>query len=273
MKVSLSRKGFDSSAGGCASPILPDGTLVPLPIPCGYGKSATTYDALGLGEYVRDLTRGRLTGASAVHHDPDFRTGCFGQAGAAARHLAGHGFGPGDLFVFFGWFREVERTEGGRDGRWRFVPGAPDRHIVFGWLQVGAVFPLPEARAEVPACAAGHPHLEPFFDRPGVLYTAADHLRLPGLNRLLPGRGLFTGSSQARVLTWPGAPRSRWRLPATLMPGRAVPPLRHHADARRWRRRAGAIELDTAKRGQEFVLDLDAWAPARDWIVSMFAAT
>ena len=33
MKVILSRKGFDSSYGGTASPILPDGTLLSLPIP------------------------------------------------------------------------------------------------------------------------------------------------------------------------------------------------------------------------------------------------
>jgi len=33
MRVILSRKGFDSSFGGCPSPILPDGTLLSLPIP------------------------------------------------------------------------------------------------------------------------------------------------------------------------------------------------------------------------------------------------
>ena len=33
MKVVLSRKGFDSSAGGVASPIMPDGTMLSLPIP------------------------------------------------------------------------------------------------------------------------------------------------------------------------------------------------------------------------------------------------
>ncbi len=33
LKVILSRKGFDSSYGGCPSPILPDGTLLSLPIP------------------------------------------------------------------------------------------------------------------------------------------------------------------------------------------------------------------------------------------------
>ena len=33
MKLILSRKGFDSSAGGIASPILPDGRMISLPIP------------------------------------------------------------------------------------------------------------------------------------------------------------------------------------------------------------------------------------------------
>src|SRR5437763_11628659 len=32
-KIILSRKGFDSAAGGCASPVLPDGRLVSFPIP------------------------------------------------------------------------------------------------------------------------------------------------------------------------------------------------------------------------------------------------
>ena len=44
MKVILSRKGMDSTSGGMASPILPDGTLLSLPIP---DKTArTTYKKL-----------------------------------------------------------------------------------------------------------------------------------------------------------------------------------------------------------------------------------
>lgn len=43
MKVILSRKGFDSSAGCIASPILPDGTLLSLPIP---GESNTKYSEI-----------------------------------------------------------------------------------------------------------------------------------------------------------------------------------------------------------------------------------
>lgn len=33
MKVILSRKGFDSGYGGMPSPILPDGTMLSMPIP------------------------------------------------------------------------------------------------------------------------------------------------------------------------------------------------------------------------------------------------
>ena len=33
MKIILSRKGFDAEAGGFASPILPDGRMISLPIP------------------------------------------------------------------------------------------------------------------------------------------------------------------------------------------------------------------------------------------------
>ena len=42
MKVILSRKGMDSESGRMASPILPDGTLLSLPIPDR--KSNKTYE-------------------------------------------------------------------------------------------------------------------------------------------------------------------------------------------------------------------------------------
>lgn len=38
MKLILSRKGFDSGYGGMPSPILPDGRLVPLPIPISHDR-------------------------------------------------------------------------------------------------------------------------------------------------------------------------------------------------------------------------------------------
>lgn len=38
MRIILSRKGFDSEYGGCASPILPDGKMISMPIPSESGN-------------------------------------------------------------------------------------------------------------------------------------------------------------------------------------------------------------------------------------------
>ena len=39
MKIILSRKGFDSENGGYPSPILPNGTLLSIPIPSAYNNN------------------------------------------------------------------------------------------------------------------------------------------------------------------------------------------------------------------------------------------
>src|SRR5688572_20248216 len=120
MKIVLSRKGFDSKAGGVPSPIFEDGSLVSLPIP--YKTAPITFDdvAFGnvtLGPIVEDLTGGRIKRSHPVHLDPDLvpsarprRPGwrpLFGQTDTAQAHLASCGVGEGDLFLFFGWFRKV----------------------------------------------------------------------------------------------------------------------------------------------------------------------
>ena len=76
MRLILSRKGFDTSCGGCPSPILPDGRMVSLPIPDA--RSPIRYGDIRWGEYdlgalVGDLTRGRIAPTQAAHLDPDLR--------------------------------------------------------------------------------------------------------------------------------------------------------------------------------------------------------
>ncbi|MEZ4682601.1 MAG: hypothetical protein R2932_51180 [Caldilineaceae bacterium] len=75
MKIILSRKGFDSSSGGVASPILPDGTLLSLPIPDATGP--ITYADLewqghAVGTLVESLTRKRCAATSAPIWIPIF---------------------------------------------------------------------------------------------------------------------------------------------------------------------------------------------------------
>src|SRR5690349_10684876 len=106
MKIVLSRKGFDSSAGGCASPIV-DGRLVSLPIPDADSRityAQVRHEAVGaLDHVVSDLTRGRIHGSHGAHLDPDLDAGAtarlhgwqpiFGQVDAAQSHLQSHGIG------------------------------------------------------------------------------------------------------------------------------------------------------------------------------------
>jgi hypothetical protein len=55
MKVILSRKGFDSEYGGIPSPIMPDGTLLSLPIP--YEQDIIKYTDLTFqGKHILKLS-------------------------------------------------------------------------------------------------------------------------------------------------------------------------------------------------------------------------
>ena len=76
MKLILSRKGFDSTNGGCPSPIL-DGRLCSLPIPDAgastrYGE-ISSFNGSSIARIVEDLTRGRISDDNGAHLDPDLR--------------------------------------------------------------------------------------------------------------------------------------------------------------------------------------------------------
>lgn len=123
MKLILSRKGFDSSAGGCPSPVFPDGSFHTLPIPDPGSRIAYRdihHEGLNVGRLVASLSGDRRAGARKAHLDPDLIADvyprepgwkpCLGQSGAAQGHLRKQSVGEGDLFLFFGLFRDVENT-------------------------------------------------------------------------------------------------------------------------------------------------------------------
>lgn len=115
MQVIFSRKGFDSKYGGIASPILPDGRLLPLPIPSRHDK-ATLADLscadVDMAQLIDDLSSGRHSLATRIHMDPDLDRvsaarlpgwrPALGQTGAAQSHLSRRRTGTGDVFLFFG---------------------------------------------------------------------------------------------------------------------------------------------------------------------------
>jgi len=154
VKIIFSRKGVDSKAGGCASPIL-DGQPISLPIPTSmptpirYGDLAEPMPTM-----ASDLSRGRLSRDKPCHLDPDIIDqavltiprlpgwrGALGQAGLALSHLRNAEVGPYDIFLFWGLYRPCRWTKIG----WLYA--GPRRHGIFGWLQVDDVVDLgPDGR-------------------------------------------------------------------------------------------------------------------------------
>ena len=194
MKLILSRKAFDSGAGKVANPILEDGSLIPMPIPDKQSPiryQDITIAGQNLGTVASDLTNGRTRADHFAHLDPDLIESAyprepgwrplFGQVGAAQSVLAREGVGPGDLFLFFGWFRRATST----GGRFRFVPGAPDLHVIWGWMQVDEVVPV--GSVEHPAWMEYHPHIASPRGRGNTVYTAREKLTLDG-SRTRPSR-------------------------------------------------------------------------------------
>lgn len=283
MKLVLSRKGFDSENGGVPSPIFPDGTFQSLPIPAH--AAPKTYGELNpggleLGNLVAQLTQGRISSTHLTHFDPDLDEtamprlsnwrGAFGQTNAAQGHLRKQGVGVDDLFLFFGWFRAIEEYR----GNWRYRPGAPDLHVVFGWLQVGEVLSVgaaTEAFRTRYAWLRDHPHLHGERASNNTIYLARDTLRLPhGPHDIGPGAGTFKRLSPRLVLTAPGQKSRRvWQLPRWFYPSKGRTPLTYNANPANWSRDETSATLISAAKGQEFVLDCRGYPEVCEWLQSM----
>ncbi|MGA7676408.1 MAG: hypothetical protein WCA78_15350 [Rhizomicrobium sp.] len=279
MKIVLSRKGFDSANGGVPNPILPGGILIPLPIPAS--RDPHTYDdiavkGVSLGPLVEELTGGKYKRTHRCHLDPDLDAGslprtvgwrpAFGQIGAAQSHLARHAIGKGDLFLFFGWFREAEQV----GGRWKFIRRAPNLHVIYGWMQVDEVISLANARGPTDRLAAfaDHPHLHGRSDPSNTLYLAAERLDLPHLDG--QGGGIFREVSAARILTdVHQSKRSTWKLPAWFHPERGAT-LSYHENSDRWQIDGTECSLSSAARGQEFVLTTTDSEATEVWLRDIF---
>ncbi len=279
MKIILSRKGFDSTAGGVPSPIFPDDRMLSLPIPDP--KSRISYQEIrygnhSLGDLVSQLTRGRVRPDTPAHIDPDLAYGAlprmpgwkpiFGQQGAAQSHLRNNQVGPGDLFLFFGLFRRVVEREAVHE--WK--GDARPCHVIWGWMQVGEVVPVVHSMPSEYRWAEYHPHFNFRDVSNNVVYLACRDLKLGGRDTGLPGAGVFDRFAAARLLTDPGSTRvSDWLLPAWIYPKSNRRPLTYHADMKRWTLDEDRARLRSASRGQEFVLDCDEYPEAMGWVADL----
>jgi hypothetical protein len=282
MKIIFSRKGFDSSNGRVASPILPSGRLCSLPIPAAEDENAPRYrdilfDGQSLGKLLHDLTGDGTWCDKPAHLDPDINSesiprlpgwrGAFGQAGAAERHLQNQNVGKGDVFLFYGWFKQVECC----NGTYRYIRGAPNLHVVFGWLQIEERIPVAQ-RSQIPAWACDHAHCR--RTRPFALdslYIAKERLTLPGMVLDIPGAGIFPCYQPSLCLTDqnPYLSRRMWRLPSWTFPTTGRPALTYHRDLKSWERRADYALLKNVSQGQEFVLDCNYYPESIEWLANL----
>lgn len=282
MKLVLSRKGFDSSAGGVPSPIFPDGRMVSLPIP-DKSSSVTygdiSYEGGSLGDIVSDLTNKRLPPHYRAHIDPDLVAAglprlpgwrpIFGQAGSSQSHLRNNNVGLDDLFLFFGLYRRVERL----NGSYTWARDAGPCHVIWGWLQVAEVVYIDSARPSEYEWAQYHPHFNRNSDPNNVAYIAHRHLQIDGVAKDLPGAGVFPRFSHDLQLTATYTKNtSIWDLPGWFHPCKGKTPLTYHSEER-WKKRNNRTELKSVGRGQEFVLNCDEYPEAIQWINGLISSS
>lgn len=277
MKIIFSRKGFDSSSGKNPSPIFPDGRIVSFPIPDK--QSSIRYGDIhwkeyNLGSLVSDLTNGRIPVSHFAHLDPDINhkslsrhpdwRPIFGQTGAAQGHLRKNGVQAGDVFLFFGLFRNVMNEA----GRIVWDKSSPLRHIFWGWLQIDKVLTIDSCSRSDYRWAEYHPHFHRSSDKNNSLYIASRYLTLPGLSLSKhAGAGVFQKYSERLALTAPDdATPSQWELPQWFYPRNGNCPLTYHSNLTRWKRTKIGTRLNSVARGQEFILDTKDFPEAVKWL-------
>ena len=192
-----------------ASPIF-DG--VPVSLPISYPSGNITFKDLGLSKLVSDLSNGKLLGSVPCHPDPDLKVGAFGQVSAAQGHLDNQGAGEGDLFLFFGTFKEAQLL----DNKFIGVEGTKESHIIFGWLFVKKRFQIGskvENFARDHPDFSHHPHAIGNWGMKNTIFIAPEN---QGLFNKVKVRGFGTfQSTRVALLSSPNSSirKSLWKIP------------------------------------------------------------
>ena len=225
MKIILSRKGFDSANGGIVSPIFEDGTMLSFPIPSkDHDKDKIAYEELTCNKILLNELLENLgyRGDKYCHLDPDLDSTrrvvpiegwkpAFGQINQSASYLINNNIAEGDLFLFFGNFRHVVKS----DGKYKFarrINNSEDPYYgremqaIWGYFQVGEIILDPQEQKKF----FWHPHAcekRIFEEKNNLIFTASEQLSFaPDM----PGCGIFSYNKK-RVLSMPGKTKATWK--------------------------------------------------------------
>lgn len=285
IKVILSRKGFDSVAGRSPSPYFKDeGRLLSLPIPEENNKNTIntgkTYSDLYFDEqhsYLDIMKQLDIKGFDNkyVHLDPDINSsvlahrddnwnGIFGQSSNSQAHLKNQGVKVGDLFLFFGWFREAVEVK----NQFKFIPGT-DKHIIWGYLQVGEIENISNT-GEYPDWKCEHPHYYYRNRKNNTAYIASKSLSIKSDCK---GHGVFKFKDALVLTDLTQTNRSIWKLPKYFHLSEGTK-MSHHESLLTpklkpvWELEENHCRLHSVGRGQEFVIDGDDRIIS--WVKSIF---
>ena len=252
----ISRKGFDATAGGRASPIFANGDIFSVPIP-QKKQSPSRYRELQFNDMSgREILN--FIGAKSIsdddfyHNDPllSGQKGIFGQAGGSQGELENFGVGRGDLFLFFGWFKQYHKR-------------GPDVHHLFGWLQIEKIIKgNNEILNFLSKNVLSHPHGTKDITqyKNNTIYIASRNLTFSENVKDLKGHGRFKKTAEELILTEKGKTRSKWRFPQE-----------YFSDTKnlfrnrlKWKDEKNCL-LDCIGIGQEFILNAEDNPSVVDW--------
>ena len=209
-----------------------------------------------------------LTEDTRCHLDPDINSGVikrklgwkglFGQIDNAQSHLEKKKVKEGDLFLFFGWFKQTVIV----NENITFDSSAPDLHIIFGYLQIDKKVEV-NSGTNVCEWMDYHPHAnEERRENPkNTIYVAKDRLTL---NNGIPGFGIFKFNGKpleeyGLVLTKENCSRSKWNLPSFFKDEHVK--ISYHSQ-NSWR--GGYFQSANGRGRQEFVVEenhrVEEWA-------------
>ena len=259
-KIILSRKGFDSSAGGKPSPIFPNGQMFSIPIPTKY-SSHQTFEDIRKGDYsgadaLRQVNANKILSSGPCHYDPQLASqeGLFGQVGKVQTELDKHSVSSGDLFLFFGWFRDYSQAE------------RIDVHQIFGWLEIEKIIHgTSKIKDYCDSLNAKHPHAINDYSN-NALYVGKKTSVFSSNDLNVPGYGEFRKTNSELVLTEMGKSRSNWIMPSEHFSEEKNPRL--FSNRLKW---SGENDnrIQCKGYGQEFIIDVDENPSAIDWAKSI----
>lgn len=258
-KLILSRKGFDSSSGESASPIFKDGKIFSLPIPEPYPPSPKKYFELQFNgisgvDALNECSSKKVLPDDYCHYDPALNTneGIFGQHFNSQKELINNGVDVGDLFLFFGFYRNFSLRR------------KKESHHLFGWLQIEKIISGDKAiRKYLEINNIQHPHgygdLNT-YEKNNTIYIGKRNLTIKNTQLLNKGYGLFKETHADLILTREGASKGSWKLPKKYFLNSEDIFLNRLS----WLNQEKCF-VNNFGRGQEYILDAESYPRIIDW--------